>query len=333
MPTWGDILHELKQAQDAGETSPFDRVRRQYLARLAAKTGRETILYATKWMQGAGIDPASLSITDEDIQGLMEVIYGLTGPDLDLIIHSPGGSVEAAEAMLSYMRSKFEHIRAIIPGMAMSAATMLACGANGIVMGKHSFIGPIDPQLIVPTPFGLQAVPAQAVLEQFRQAQQECQDPSKMGSWMPMLSQYGPALLVQCKHAIDLSQQLASEWLRKYMFNGDTSLQSKADSIAQTLADHNVFKSHGRHVSRIQAKEVGLLIEDLESDQDLQDLVLSVYHASTHTFNGTAAVKIIENHVGRAFIKQQALRGLPMLVQEPSQPEALGSPAGGKPQS
>ncbi|MCL4211628.1 MAG: hypothetical protein KJZ68_13315, partial [Phycisphaerales bacterium] len=31
---------------------------------------------------------------------------------------------------------------------------------------------------------------------------------------------------------------------------------------------------------------------------------LSVFHATTHTFSGTTAVKIIENNLGRAFIKQ-----------------------------
>jgi len=48
-----------------------------------------------------------------------------------------------------------------------------------------------------------------------------------------------------------------------------------------------------------------LNIENLENDQELQDLVLSVFHATTHTFNGTTAVKIIENHNGKAFIKAQ----------------------------
>jgi len=50
---------------------------------------------------------------------------------------------------------------------------------------------------------------------------------------------------------------------------------------------------------------MGLIIEDLEDDQEFQDLILSVFHATTHTFNGTNAVKIIENHNGKAFVKQQ----------------------------
>ena len=75
-----------------------------------------------------------LSITN-DIQGFMEAIHNVTQTDLDLIIHSPGGSGEAAEAILLYIRSNFRHIRVFVPHMAMSAATMLACGADEIVMG------------------------------------------------------------------------------------------------------------------------------------------------------------------------------------------------------
>ncbi|MCB5658491.1 hypothetical protein LIQ27_20525, partial [Bacteroides fragilis] len=49
----------------------------------------------------------------------------------------------------------------------------------------------------------------------------------------------------------------------------------------------------------------GLKIEYLEKDSQLQDLVLSVFHATTHTFSSTPAMKIIENQNGKAFIKIQ----------------------------
>jgi len=51
------------------------------------------------------------------------------------------------------------------------------------------------------------------------------------------------------------------------------------------------------------------MIDDLEADQTFQDLVLSIYHATTHTFNGSPAVKIIENQNGRAYIR---LHGIPL---------------------
>ena len=89
------------------------------------------------------------SIGDEDMHALMEVSAGLHGLDLDLILHSPGGAPVAAEAIVSYLRSRFSHIRVIVPQLAMSAATMIACAADKIMMGKHSFLGPTDLSLSV----------------------------------------------------------------------------------------------------------------------------------------------------------------------------------------
>jgi hypothetical protein len=269
------------------------------------KTGRNVILYATKWTQPDNIPPAFISITEEDIQGLMEVIHGLKGLNLDLIVHSPGGSPEATEAFVSYLRTKFDDIRVIIPQSAMSAATMLACASNKIVMGKHSFIGPIDPQMLIFKNGVVQAVPAQAILDQFKLGQSECKDADKLGSWLPILEQYGPALLVQSDNALKLSQELVSKWLESYMFAGRPDAKSLSKQIAANLADHTIFKSHARHINREDAKKMGLIIDDLEADQDFQDNILSVFHATTHTFGGTNAVKIIENHEGKAFIKQQ----------------------------
>jgi hypothetical protein len=316
MPTWGELLKELKDLEQQGVRPPFDSVRRKYLTSLYEYTNRNTIVYASQWTQPGNVDPNIISITDEDIQGIMEVIHGLTGKSLDLILHSPGGSAEATEAIVSYLRTKFDDIRVIIPHAAMSAATMLACSANEIILGKHSFIGPIDPQIRINTQFGPQVAPAQAILEQFKLAQSECRDPQKMGSWLPILSQYGPALLVQCKHALDLSKLLVSEWLEKYMFAGKEDASDLSAKIAGILADHDRFKSHGRHINRNQSKEFGLIIDDLEEDQKFQDLVLSVFHSTTHTFGGTTAVKIIENHLGKAFIKQQGM----VLIPQPGPP-------------
>jgi hypothetical protein len=321
MPTWGELLAELNQLVQNGVNPPFDVVRRKYLTITHNYTGRNTILYATKWTQGDNIPPALISITEEDIQGLMEVIHGLTGSSLDLIIHSPGGSAEAVEALVSYLRTRFDDIRVIIPQSAMSAATMLACASNRIVMGKHSFIGPIDPQLILQSPLGNQVVPAQAILDQFELAKTECEDPKKLGSWLPILGQYGPALLIQCDNALKLSQELVSEWLERYMFAGRSDAHDISSRIAGKLADHTEFKSHARHINREKAKSLGLIIDDLEADQIFQDNVLSIFHATTHTFGGTNAVKIIENHNGKAFIKQQHM----VLVQQgpPRQPPSL----------
>jgi hypothetical protein len=130
--------------------------------------------------------------------------------------------------------------------------------------------------------------------------------------------------LIQCDNALQLSQELVSEWLERYMFAGRSDAHDISSRIAGKLADHTEFKSHARHINREKAKSLGLIIDDLEADQIFQDNVLSIFHATTHTFGGTNAVKIIENHNGKAFIKQQHM----VLVQQrppsspPTQPPA-----------
>lgn len=301
MPNWAEIMAEI---QADGTRQSYDNVRRKYLSATFQYTGRPIILYATKWTQpDSNVPPNVISINDEDIQGLMAVIQGIQGDQLDLILHSPGGSGETAEAIVTYLRSKFSHIRVVVPQQAMSAATMIACAADIIVLGKHSFLGPIDPQFVLNTPLGPRMAPAQAILDQFDKAQRECQDPNKLASWLPMLSQYGPDLLLQCENQINLSKTLVEAWLANYMFKSNPDRINKAHDIAEWLSGHKNFKSHGRHIPRPELEEKGLVVEHLEQDQELQDLFLSIFHATMHTFSGTGAIKMIENSNGRAFIK------------------------------
>ena len=326
MPTWGEILHELSATATARNAPPFDEVRRKYLVQVHGHTGRNTILYATKWTQPSpNVAPEMISIVEEDVQGLMEVVHGLAGDQLDLILHSPGGSAEAAEAFVTYLRSKFQHVRVIVPHVAMSAATMIACSADRIVMGKHSFLGPTDPQLLVMTPLGTRFAPAQAILAQFDRAVEQCADPRKLAAWMPILGQYGPDLLIQCDELSQMAKNMVQKWLEAYMFRGHEDGAAKADRISTWLATHANFRSHAKHIERSEAEDQGLLIEHLEDDQTAQDLFLSVFHATTHTFEATSAVKIIENQHGKAFIKQQAIAQV--LMPNVVQPE-LSSPQG-----
>ena len=298
MPIWSEILAELTPKVQ-GKPPDYDGVRRKYLKQLNEYTGRDLILYASGWLQKPEVSPDVASIVDEDIHAMMEVTFGLRGPDVDLILHSPGGSPEAAEAIVSYLRSRFTHIRVIVPLLAMSAATMIVCAANEIFMGKHSFLGPTDPQLLLSTPLGVRLVPAQSVLEQFDKAQRDGLDPAKLSAWLPMLAQFGPDLLVRCEHALDMSKDLVRGWLKSYLFINQADGEKKAAQVSDWLASHAIFKSHSRHLSREQLIENDLQVKEPEGDKKLQDLSLSVFHAATHTFTGTPAVKLVENHLGK----------------------------------
>ncbi len=298
MPTWGEILQEIQlSAQQRNGVPDWDAIRRKYVTQLHARTQRDTILYYTDWMGTAG--KPNVSIVLEDMQAMMEVNKDLHGPGLDLILHSPGGSPEATASLVRYLRSKYADIRVFVPLAAMSAATMWALAADEIVMGRHSQLGPIDPQMV--TPQG--QYPARSILEQFEQAKAEIAgDPSLLGAWVPILQQYGPSLLRQCERAEELARQLVQQWISDYMLHRTRGRKSKAATIAQWFADYGASTSHALGISREQARAQGVRIIDLEADKALQDAVLSVHHATIHTFQGPAA-KIVENHLGRAWVQ------------------------------
>lgn len=305
MPSWGGILKELGETKGPDGQPGFDFVRRKYLAQHHQRTRRAVISYATKWTDAdPEVPPTMISVADGDMQGFMEACYQVTEKELDLILHSPGGSLEAAEAIVDYLRCRFDHIRVLVPHAAMSAASIMACAADVVIMGEHSSLGPIDPQFILTTPLGKRVAPAQAIRDQFDLAKKECQDPKLLSAWVPMLQQFGPDLLIQCANHTVLSHDLVLKWLEQYMFRGDADARNKAQVIADWLGDHNSFKSHARHIPRRDLEAKGMKIQRLEDDKQLEDDVLSIFHSITHTFNQTAAVKIIENHKGNAFVNQ-----------------------------
>ncbi len=303
MPTWGQILNELKATRAPSGAPDFDAVRRKYLRQLHEHTGRAVILYATAFLENRPlVEPGDLQIGLGDIQGLMEAASNIEERELDLILHSPGGSAEAAESIVAYLRKRFDHVRVFVPVAAMSAATMVALSANEIVMGQHSQLGPIDPQFIIFMPEGPRSAPAKAILDQFQQAKDECKNPDNLAAWMPILRSYAPGLLTQCIASQELAEKMVSTWLCTYMFAGQETAVEKAERIAKWFGNYDNFKSHARRVGFDQAQEIGLNVRRLEENNRLQDAVLSVHHAAVHTFGG-AAVKLIENHHGRLWAR------------------------------
>jgi hypothetical protein len=297
MPTRGEIQEDIVRRKSTSQ----DDVRRKYIAELSDHTRRDTIVYASAFTsKGPAVPPVALSLTLDDLQGFMASLHGLKGDALDLILHSPGGSMEAADQLVQYLRAKYRHIRAIVPQNAMSAATMIACACDSIVMGKHSAIGPIDPQVTFPTASGAFTAPAQAILDEFDQAKREiAANPATIPLWATKVQAYPHGLLTMCDTTLALAREKVGEWLSAYMFKGDEARQQKSASIAEWLGNAKEHKTHGRPISIAQARDKGLVVESLEEDQELQERVLSVFHAIMVTFQVTGCVKMVENQNGK----------------------------------
>lgn len=295
MPAWGRVLSEIGSKQTEGQQA-VDLVRRKYLRALQKHTGRNVIAYYSGWLFKPPTAP-NLSVGDEDMNGFMAAVHKLDrAKGLDLILHTPGGDIAATESLVKYLWVMFDkNIRVIVPQLAMSAGTMIACAAKSVVMGKQSSLGPIDPQV--------GGVPAQGVLDEFQMAVQSIQqNPASAPLWQQVVSRYHPSFLLECAQAIRWSREMVSGWLKENMFAGNHGQAAIADGVVNYLSDHSITATHSRHLSLSKCEEIGLKVERLEDDEKLQDLVLTVHHAYMHTFSMSQAVKIVENHLGVASV-------------------------------
>lgn len=297
MANWNDILSEINA------TNHLDNVRRKYIKELSDYTGRNTIAYYSAFLER---QVKNTDINDSDMNGFMNAVHGLdSSKGLDLILHTPGGNPAAAESIINYLRTVFHNdIRVIVPHMAMSAGTLMACAAKEIVMGKHSFLGPVDPQL--------NGIPAFSIVEEYSEAKSDlAKNAANINYWRIRLEKFLPAYIKLAADAIALSDTLLENWLKTGMFE-DIENQSEMEAIItrikNSLNEHVNSKVHNRHFGKDECVSFGLKVFSLEADPTLQDKVLSVHHAYTHTITMAPVAKLIENQKGKALISSVQMR-------------------------
>ena len=87
-------------------------------------------------------------INIEDSEAVLRAIR-LTDANtpIDIILHTPGGLVLAAEQIALALAAHPSKVTAIVPHYAMSGGTLVALAADEILMDPHAVLGPVDPQL------------------------------------------------------------------------------------------------------------------------------------------------------------------------------------------
>lgn len=290
MSSWSELLSEANRL--ANPLEYLDAKRQELLKEISDKTNRNVITYYSAWLTKPNI--ANLDIVDVDKNAFMQAIYGMDKKKgLDLILHTPGGDIAAAESIVDYLHSVFgDNIRAIIPQMAMSAGTMIALSCPTIIMGKESNLGPVDPQY--------RGLSCQEAVDEFDQAVAEVsKNPASLPLWQIRISKYTPTFLVSCKNALDWSKSYTKSWLAKN-YNLD---EQAAEEMSKPFVEHSETKSHSRHLSIDQCKQIGLNIENLEKDNDFQDLILSLHHIYMIYFDKSTAFKAVENQIGGRYLR------------------------------
>ena len=180
--------------------------------------------------------------------------------DMDLLLHTTGGSIDAAEKLMGMMRRHVgeAELRIIVPDFAKSAGTVMVLGADRVVMGDTSELGPIDPQAPLFDTWQsvqnyLDAYDAHATTLKI--------DPNNVAAKI-MLGKLDPATPKLCQAAVNRARQAAENLLKRGMFR-DTGNWSLTVS---ELLDTARWLSHGQMISWEDAQDpqLGLVVEHRE---------------------------------------------------------------------
>src|SRR5256712_8633177 len=92
--------------------------------------------------------PVAGSISIDDSEAVLRAIR-FTPPDqpIDMILHTPGGLVLAAEQIARALVEHKGKITVFVPHYAMSGGTLIALAADEIVMDRNAVLGLVDPQI------------------------------------------------------------------------------------------------------------------------------------------------------------------------------------------
>jgi len=159
------------------------------------------------------------------------------------------------------------------------------------MMGKHSCLGPTDPQV--------RGIPAMGVLAEIERAIEEIKaEPMKQIVWQQVFAKYPPAFIGDCERQVEGAKKMVAAWLEGNMYADQADAADRAQRTVHELMNYGEQTEHGQHYPADKAQEMGLNITMIEDDQDVQEAVLSVHHAFVATFARTANIKIIENASG-----------------------------------
>ncbi len=212
------------------------------------------------------VSGSDAAIDRDDTVGFVDLLHNVpNGSCVDLLLHTGGGDIDAAEKLISMVRARVgtASLRVIVPDYAKSAGTLMALGADCVVMSNTSELGPIDPQVILADGNGNRIRHSvQNYLDAYdAHTAALAKNPGDVASQI-MLGKLDPAEVKLFEAVRNRSRKFAEDHLKRGMFKdgGNYTL------TAEALLDTTRWQSHGQMISCQDAKDLGLNVECLELD-------------------------------------------------------------------
>ena len=195
---------------------------------------------------------------------------------IDFLIISNGGDPITSLRIVSLLRERFDRISVLVPYVAYSAATILALGADEIVMHPYSNLGPVDPQLTVqhnnaygvPESINFSSEDLRNYIDFIRNDVGLTDQKHLANTIFPLLKDIGAIPIGNAKRSQQLTLSLSEKMLSLHI--DDTE---KVKSIAKAL--NTSYYHHGYAVGRTEAQKIGLTIAN--SDKELENILWEIW--------------------------------------------------------
>lgn len=287
------------QAAPVDDKTALDNI----LARLEKERGRPPIVYWTSAIAKVALG-VELPLFDQ-----LSAIGKQKA--LDLVLFTNGGDTEAPIRIISLIREFCDTLSVLIPHRALSAGTLIALGADEIVMTPLSVLGPIDPSRthpLLPKREGA-TEPEPISVQDMRHAMQFIREaaPTETGLiytpeamaqiFSALFDKIHPLAIGAIEQSYALAKLIGTRCLETHMGTTDAE-REKIGSIVDRLCDQ--YKSHSYPISRAEAKAIGLKVQFASDTQEALMLELFKFYAARRLgpFGGQVAPgKTIQMHL------------------------------------
>jgi len=244
------------------------------IKKLEALRNSRVVVYVTGDRQGM-----EAKIASDVFPFILEHLESIGETDrIDLFLYTPGGLSNAGTGLVALFREFCTTFGVLIPFKAQSAGTLIALGADTIVMTKLSQLSPVDPSVQSPynptapgpqPPVGANLLPVnvEEVVGYLSLAREEAQikdDDAMARVFGDLSSKVHPLALGSVYRAKAQIEMLATRLLRRHMGEGNSD---KVSEIVQKLTRD--LYSHDYIIGRTEAKDVlGLNVEDVDEETE-----------------------------------------------------------------
>jgi len=241
------------------------------------------------------------ALEPDDIPALVNMLLKVGDVDtLNVILHSPGGDGTVVEKFVSLCRVQCKRFRVIIPHQAKSAATLISLGADEIIMGHSSELGPIDAQVLVTSSGVRRYVSAQSfidardeLLRQYKDLKAKKEDATPV---LQMLASLDLPFTAHCESLMAFGRDVAKKLLSEYMLKRRRDKRRQINKIVRELSSVERFRVHGRQIDGNAARrEFGLNVRLLGLNDKHWKLIWEYYNRAYIAYRSVGVQKLFES--------------------------------------